>query len=461
VDILKNKNAKKKRCAILFSMNTLTTRIAPSPTGLFHIGSARTALFNYLFAKKMGGRFIVRIEDTDKERSKKEYEENILEGLKCLGLSFDDFYRQSEHKERHKELLLSLVKEGKAYLSKEPMKNDPEKMIEVVRLKNEGISLTFSDTVRGEITFETKELGDIVLARTIDDPLYHFAVVVDDYDEGVSHIIRGEDHISNTPRHILIMNALSFPIPKYTHLPLILSPDRSKMSKRHGAVAVSSYFEEGFSSTALINYLALLGWNAGNDKEMYSLSELIEAFSLEGIQKSGAVFSREKLEWFEKSHREKRKKEEVRADFLSAIAGHSLYSFFSSKEKALDDALLRFVIKGDFKKAVEEGEYSFYEKEISYSPSLLIPKKGDSVETKKHLQEILSFLGTIAEEAFLSDIIKKTLWDYAEKEGKGLVLWPLRVALSGKEKSPDPFLISESIGKEKTKERIENALLLL
>ena len=195
-------------------MASFVTRIPPSPTGRLHIGTARTALFNYLFARHYGGTIVFRSEDTDRARSKKEYEDEILEGLTWLGLSWDTFSRQSEHAERHRELLEKLVKEGKAYVSKEPAQAEPEREVEVVRLKNPGRDVTFHDEVRGDITFHTGELGDFVIARATNDPLYHFAVVVDDMDAGVTHVIRGEDHISNTSRQILIQEALKASSPK-------------------------------------------------------------------------------------------------------------------------------------------------------------------------------------------------------------------------------------------------------
>ena len=271
------------------------TRIAPSPTGFLHIGTARTALFNYLYARKMGGTFVVRIEDTDRARSTKEYEDDILAQLAWLGLSGDEFYRQSERAGEHQKALEGLVASDKAYLSKEPAKDDPTRTVEVVRLRNPGKPVTFIDVVRGEITIDTADLGDMVIARSLTDPLYHFAVVVDDEFAGITHVIRGEDHISNTPRQILIQEALGYERPIYAHLPLILAPDRTKMSKRRHATSVADFAKRGYTKEALINFLALLGWNPGNDKELYTEGELLAAFTLEHIQKGGAVFNEEKL----------------------------------------------------------------------------------------------------------------------------------------------------------------------
>ncbi|MDR3571332.1 MAG: glutamate--tRNA ligase family protein, partial [Candidatus Pacebacteria bacterium] len=191
----------------------IVTRIAPSPTGYLHFGLARTALFSYLYARKHNGEFVLRVEDTDAARNKPEYEADILEQLQWLDLDYDRSYRQSEHVERHRELLHELVEKDLAYISKEPAKDDETKTVEVVRLRNKGERVTFTDMIRGEISFDTAELKDFVIARSIDDPLYHFAVVVDDHDEDVTHVIRGDDHISNTPRQILILRALGFEIP--------------------------------------------------------------------------------------------------------------------------------------------------------------------------------------------------------------------------------------------------------
>ncbi len=277
-------------------MTAVVTRIPPSPTGRFHIGTARTALFNYLFARHEGGHVILRSEDTDRTRSKKEYEDEIIAGLTWLGITYDSFSRQSENTARYRELLEKLVREGKAFISSEPAKDDPARLVEVVRLKNPGVQVTFADLIRGDITFDTTELGDFVIARSLDDALYHFTVVVDDMDAKVSHVIRGEDHISNTPRQILIQEALGAPRPAYAHLPLILDDRRAKLSKRSGtATSVMDYKDEGFLPEALVNYLALLGWSPGDDREHFSLAQLVEEFSLDHVQKSGAAWSREKL----------------------------------------------------------------------------------------------------------------------------------------------------------------------
>ena len=310
-------------------------RIAPSPTGPFHIGTARTALFNYLFAKKYNGIFILRMEDTDIERSKKEWEEDIIEGLKWLGLMWDEGplpdgegyignygpYRQSERQEIYKKYIQKLLDEGKAYycfcspeeleakrqyfmsigqppryngkcrnLSEKEVKEYLEaKKPYVIRFKNPNKKVVFDDLIHGKIESDSSEFGDIVIAKDQTTPLYNLAAVIDDFEMKITHVIRGEDHIPNTPKQILLYEALELKPPKFAHLPLILGPDRSKLSKRHGAVALREYRKEGFLPEALINFMAFLGWNPGKEREIYSLNSLIKEFSLARCQKLSLI----------------------------------------------------------------------------------------------------------------------------------------------------------------------------
>src|SRR3989344_1804142 len=281
-------------------MTPVVTRFPPSPTGYFHIGSARTALFNYLFAKHNGGKMVMRFEDTDRERSKKEFEKDILEGILWLGLEHDgDVLRQSERTDIYRERLATLIKSGHAYEAEESTTEAGKK---VIRFKNPNVRVTFTDLIRGQVSFETAELEDFIIARTMNEPLYNFAVVVDDYDMGITHVIRGEDHISNTQRQILMLEALGCERPVYAHLPLILAPDKSKLSKRHGAVSVNEYRAEGYLPEALVNYLALLGWNPGGQQELFSLQELVRKFDIAQDHKAGAVFDMEKLRWFNREY---------------------------------------------------------------------------------------------------------------------------------------------------------------
>jgi len=441
----------------------VVTRIAPSPTGLFHIGTARTALFNYLYAKKYGGTFLVRIEDTDRVRSKPEFEEDILSGLAWLGIAHDgDIVRQSDRAADgvYTRELERLIASGAAYVSKEPAKDDPSRTVEVVRLKNPGRTLTFHDEVRGDISFDTTELADFVIARSLTDPLYHFAVVVDDAEAGVTHVIRGEDHISNTPRQILIQEALGYQRPVYAHLPLILAPDRSKMSKRKGATSMVEYRARGFLPQAIVNYLVLMGWNPGTDQEVFTLDELIQLFSIEGIQKGGAVFDSEKLKWLNRQHRAKLPAREMEALFTGQLdeSYPDLRDLFVRCPLALEDVLERFATSGEFYDAVQAGEFAFYYEQPSVSREALVFKKDPHPEyLGTRLHKLTELLDGVDADHFTALKVKNAVWDYAEQEGRGNVLWPMRYALSGRDKSPDPFLIAEALGKEETLVRLRAA----
>ena len=446
-------------------MSKVVTRIPPSPTGHLHIGTARTALFNYLFAEHHKGQMIYRSEDTDKERSKPEFETEIIEGLQTLGITWSNetIYRQSERLDIYKKYIDQALKEGKFYLSKEPSKKNPEEEVEVVRLKNPNKEITFTDLIRGEITFDTTELGDIVVARAIDDPLYHLVVVIDDALMEVTHVLRGEDHISNTPRQILIQEALGFDRPEYAHLPLILASDKSKMSKRHGAVAVAEYLEEGFLPEAIVNYLALLGWNPGTDQEIFSMEELIEQFTLEGVQKGGAVFDRQKFLWLNKAHLEKKSDTE----FLD-MAKSALPKSLTSQESYSDERFMKLLpvlrerihIKSEITESAEAGDYyfAFSSPEVSLE---MLKWKNDSTarEALPRLEKLKELLNNT--EFNSVNTIKEAVWNYAEEVGKGELLWPMRVALTGKERSPDPFTVAYVIGKNETLDRIENAVVKL
>ena len=308
----------------------IRVRFAPSPTGFFHIGSARTALFNYIFAKQNNGAFILRIEDTDKERSKPEFEKDIIESLEWLGLKWEGkIHKQSERLDIYKKYLEKLLKENKAYYcfcsqqeleakkqeqmgrglaaqyngkcsklsQKEVEENLKQGKEYIIRFKTPFKKIKFNDLVRGKIEFDAKLIGDFSIARSIDSPLYNFVVTVDDFEMKISHVIRGEDLLPNTPKQILLQEALGFNQPKYIHLPLILGPDKSKLSKRHGAASVSEYKDLGYLPETLINFLAFLGWNPGTEKEVFSLINLIKEFSVEKIQKSGAILNIKRLDF--------------------------------------------------------------------------------------------------------------------------------------------------------------------
>ncbi len=435
----------------------IVTRFAPSPTGLLHAGTYRTALFNYLFAKQHDGKIILRIEDTDTARSKKEYEENILESLAWIGLTCDETYKQSERSDIYRKYLKKLVDEGKAYISKETIEKEGDRA-EVIRFKNPGKKITFTDLIRGEVTFDTTELGDFVIAKSFEEPVYHLAVVVDDFEMEITHIIRGEDHVSNTPRHILIQEAIGAPRPIYAHLPLVLGPDRAKLSKRKGALALSEYRNRGYLPAALINYMAFIGWNPGTEQEIFTLNELIRAFDITKIQKGGAIFDGEKLRWMNKEHLKKMPVHEFYSEIKKRITGSEKYKTRgwqlsdNTLEKITPLVVEKIEVFSDIGDIIEKGELDYifetptYEKE-----SLLWKKEPDVVAAKRHLEFTLATLSTLPEESFVTpDGVKASLWNYAEKEGRGNVLWPLRYALSGKEKSPDPFVLAMTLGKTET-----------
>lgn len=440
----------------------VTTRIAPSPTGLLHVGTVRTALFCFLYARGRGGEYIIRIEDTDRERSKKEYEDDILGNLAWLGLSGDSLYRQSERMHIYAPYLAELIERGKAYVSKEESKHTPGVKAEVVRLRNPGKTVSFRDEVRGLVTFDTAELGDFVIARSPTDPLYHFTVVVDDYEMRVSHVIRGEDHISNTPRQILIQEALEFPRPAYAHLPLILAPDRSKLSKRNSTVSIDEYRKRGYLPEAILNYMALLGWNPGGNDEIFTLEELTELFSIEGIQKGGAIFDSTKLNWFNAEHLKRYAPERQRqaiAPFIPASV-RELPGYSPEKlGKIIPGLVERIAVLSDVTTLWENGELDFYFARPSLDSNTLPGKNNATKEdTRAHLEHVHTLLSTIQETDFSEEAVKNAVWEYANEKGRGAVLWPLRCALSGKEKSPDPFSIAAVIGKDETLHRIEAAI---
>lgn len=439
----------------------IVTRFAPSPTGLLHGGNYRTAVFSYLFARKTGGTFILRIEDTDRARSKKEYEDNIIASLKWLGLEYDAFHRQSEYVRRHEECLRKLIANDNAYLSKEAAKDGSGTIREIVRFRNPRSKVSFTDLIRGTITIDTTELGDFVIARAINEPLFHLAVVVDDHDMGVTHIIRGEDHIANTPRQLLLYDALGFPRPTYAHLPLVLDASRAKLSKRRGAQPITYYRDEGYLPEAMLNFLAMIGWNPGTPEEIFTREELIAAFSIERIQKSSGVFNSEKLEWVNKEHIKRLTPESLEKELRSYLPGR----LFSAPQWS-DDRFRRIIPViaerithfGEIRTMAEAGEFDCYFYVPEYAPEKLIWKgEGTKEETRCRLGGIADRVGRIDIMQFTLDNVKDSVWDFAETEGRGKVLWPMRFALSGREKSPDPFQLAEIFGKDETLERLHRA----
>jgi glutamyl-tRNA synthetase len=468
-------------------------RFPPSPTGPVHIGTVRTMLFNYLFARKHKGEIVLRIEDTDKERSKQEWVDNIIEELTWLKITWDEGpdiggtfgpYKQSQRIDIYKTYLQQLLDDKKAYYcncSPQDLEakrqdqlsrgqapkydgtcRDKHNTSGTIRFNVAEKKVHFEDLIRGRVEFDMALMGDIVIAKDLETPLYHFAVVVDDYEMQISHVIRGEDHISNTPRQILLQEALGFYRPIYAHIPLLLNPDKSKMSKRAGDVAVSDYHNKGYLPEALINFMVLLGWNPGTEKEIFTLTELEKEFSLEKVQKAGAVFNIQRLDFINSYY--------IRQKTNNALAKLCLpYLNIADPNMKMVEKVIE-VSKPRMKTLSDISELAgfFFQETITYDKHLLpwqtmsereviaaleAAKKvltGAKKFDRKHLEELL------VREAELFNLEK----NYPLKN-KGFMLWPLRVALSGSKASPSPFEIAEILGREKTLQRIDQAIQML
>lgn len=431
----------------------IRVRIAPSPTGNLHIGTARAGLFNYLFAKKHGGTFIIRVEDTDKARSTKEFEQNMIDSFTWLGLTWDEFYRQSERTDIYKVYLQKLIADGFAYESQEEVKEEGQRA-SVIRFKNPNKAVTFTDMIRGEITFDTTELGDFVIAKSLEEPLYHLAVVVDDHEMKISHVIRGEDHISNTPRQILIQEAIGGALPLYAHIPLILSKDRKKLSKRDGATSLIDYRDKGYLIEALINFLAFLGWHPEGDKEILTMDELVQEFDIARVQKGGAIFDTEKLDWFNKEYIKKLSDESfvqiVHTESNLDITNPLLLNLIKERITVFSDIAPLLTPAGEFGSLVHDIELEDISKAIW--------KESTPDQTKENLLHVVSILESLSESDFNATSLKEKLWDYATQKGRGAVLWPIRYILSTQDRSPDPFTLMEILGKEKSLIRLHNGI---
>jgi len=451
-------------------MSSVVTRFAPSPTGLLQAGNYRTAVFSYLFAKHSGGLFILRIEDTDATRSKPEFEENIYETLAWLKLPAEKTYRQSEHRTRHRELLEKLVAENLAYVSKEAPKN-PGDRDEVIRFRNPGGVVSFTDVIHGEITTNVDDLGDFIIARSFNEPVFHFAVVVDDADEQVTHVIRGGDHISNTARQMLIQRALGLAEPLYAHLPLIMDSNHKKLSKRTGAKALTEYRDMGILPEALLNYIAFLGWNPGDDREYLSHDELIKAFDISRVQKGSAIFDEIKLFSVNQHWMRELSTEKFLAcmDFGNPISDVGFPKSYNSEILRKAVPLLQERAK-TLKEAREmlSGELSclFQEPKLDRDQLLAKEPKDRLGMTKMALESLLKPLKALPNDVS-AEAIKKSIMPIADAEeakgkgGRGAVLWSLRYALSGRERSPDPFTIIRIIRPEEAVSRIKKALAIL
>lgn len=434
----------------------IITRFAPSPTGQFHLGGVRSALYNYLFAKQNNGTYILRSEDTDKARSKKEYEDGFLELFKWLGLEPDQFFRQSERTEIYKKYLEKMIADGFAYVSKEEPKEAGERS-EVIRFKNPNKKITFNDMVLGEITVDTTDLKDFVIARSLEEPLYHLTVVVDDHEMKITHVIRGQEHVANTPRQILIQEAIGAMRPLYAHLPLIVNKDRAKLSKRDPEVIPAlEYRDLGYLPEAIINFMALIGWNPGGEQEVFSLQELIEKFDIGKVQKGAGAFNPEKLDWLNKEHMKQMPIETRNKEISERLKKNGYEKVPEKVYGIIFDHISKW---SDMDTMIGEGELAYYTTQPEYETEKLVWKDSDKETAKKHLEKVLEILQNAKSEDFLdSEKVKSLIFDYATEQGRGAVLWPLRYSLSGREKSPDPFTLIFILGRDESISRIQKAI---
>jgi glutamyl-tRNA synthetase len=460
----------------------VVTRFAPSPTGMLHIGGVRTALFSWLYARRMGGQFILRVEDTDLERSSAEAVQVILEGMKWLGLEHDQgpFY-QTQRFDRYKQVIGEMLEAGTAYhcyCSKEDldaMRADQQARKEkprydgrcrhgkgpgaasgnkpVVRFKNpeEGATIV-EDVVHGQVTFQNKELDDLIIARSDGTPTYNFCVVVDDADMGVTHVIRGDDHLNNTPRQLNMLLALGKTPPVYAHVPMILGPDGAKLSKRHGAVSVLEYQTQGYLPEALLNYLVRLGWSHG-DQEYFTREEMIAAFDVRDINKAASALNPEKMLWLNQQHL-------VRTD-PKRIIPHLQWHLKQLGIESNDEALLAGIIVAQRERAktlkeMAENSRFFFVEQVTLDPKAA--EKNLTAESKGLLGELRSRLANLTE--WQAPAIHAVLEGLAKEKNLGLgkIAQPLRVSVSGGTVSPPIDLTLTLLGQPRTLARLDRVL---
>jgi glutamyl-tRNA synthetase len=463
-------------------MSAVVTRFAPSPTGLLHIGGVRTALFSWLYARRMKGQFILRIEDTDLERSTPEAVKVIVEGMSWLGLEHDQgpFY-QTQRFDRYKEVIADMVKAGTAYhcyCSKEEldaMRADQQSRKEkprydgrcrhgkgpgtasgrppVVRFANpEDGATVVEDVVHGQVTFQNKELDDLIIARSDGTPTYNFCVVVDDADMGVTHVIRGDDHLNNTPRQMNMLLAIGKTPPVYAHVPMILGPDGTKLSKRHGAVSVLEYQDQGYLPEALLNYLVRLGWSHG-DQEYFTREEMIAAFDVRDINKGASALNLEKLLWLNQQHMIKAAPKDVVPHLRWHLARIGIYS--------QDDALLEGIVLSQRERAktlkeMAENSRFFFTEEVTLDPKAA--EKHLTADAKALLSELRTRFAAAAE--WTAPVVHAALEGFAKEKALGLgrIAQPLRVAVTGGTVSPPIDATLALLGQARTLARLDSAL---
>jgi len=462
----------------------IRVRFAPSPTGHLHLGGVRTALFNWLFARHHGGRFILRIEDTDRSRSTEEFINGILEGLRWLGLDWDEGpYRQTERSELYKQYAERLLAEGKAYYCYCTVEELEQKRLlaqqqgqipkydgtcrnrttpvpgrtPVIRFKTpqEG-ELVFEDLIRGKITMANSQLDDLVLVRSDGTPTYNFVVVVDDLTMNISHVIRGDDHLANTPRQIHLYKALGATPPVFAHLPMILGPDKARLSKRHGAESILAYRDKGYLPEALLNYLARLGWSHG-DQEVFSKEELIRLFDLTKVNKSPAVFNPEKLLWLNNHYMKTSSPERL----LPLLRDQLVRKGIVARVDELSEGLLLRVVKAlqgrskTLEEMAESARY-FFQEEISYVPEAA--EKFLQPDIAPPLEELSARLDQLEDfsEAGIEGVFSELVAKYQIKLVK--LAQPVRVALTGTTVSPGIYEVISIMGKERVVKRLVKAL---
>ncbi|MFA6537365.1 MAG: glutamate--tRNA ligase [Patescibacteria group bacterium] len=506
--------------------NNIRVRIAPSPTGFLHVGNLRTILYNYLFAKHEGGKFIIRIEDTDQNRFVEGAVENLLKVVDWAGIESDEGpyldekgkvqekgvfgpYFQSARLDIYKEYIKVLLEKGKAYycfcpkerldsLREEQTKNnlppkydnccrtlgreEIKKRLQanephVIRFKMpENKDVVFADEIRGSIVVNTKDLDDYVLIKTDGFPTYHFANVVDDHLMKITHVLRGDEWIASTPKHVLLYEAFDWQPPKFAHLPILLSKTKKKLSKRDGDTSVKDFIAKGYLKDAFLNFISLLGWNSGSEQEVYSINELIQQFDLAKVHKSGAVFDLEKLDWLNGVYIRQLSPDEFydlalpylqSADLLEQKNDQLIIHATGEKIKSTDLKGILTLEQIRIKNLSELAEalrfFFIKETDLNYEAKELVWKKSDSQKTKVDLQELSKILKKIKTEDWQLENIKKEINEFLLKNNldTGSVLWPMRYALSGRAKSPDPFEIAYCLGKKQTLARLEIAFAKL
>jgi len=466
----------------------IKTRFAPSPTGELHIGNAWTALFEYLFAKSQNGQFLLRIEDTDRERFVEGADKRIIESIKWLGIipeNVDSYFAQSSRLEIYQKHARQLVDDGKAYIctcSKERITQareeqqkagqppkypgycreagikfaDVEEGEYVVRLKMPKAGKTVvHDLIRGDVEFDLSLIDDQVLLKSDGFPTYHLAAIVDDHEMQISHVIRAEEWLPSTPKHLVIYEDFGWKAPEFAHLPMILAPDRSKLSKRHGATSVVEFKNLGYLPEAMINFMALMGWNPGDKitseyQEHFLLQDLVKLFNIKDVNKSPAIFDIEKLNSINEYYLRNKSTEELQ----------ELLKEFEVENPTDEEANL--IKRGGYKTVKEAADYINKIRQITeYDPSLLIFKKSDKETTTKGLELVFKEIENLQQ--FNDSTIQQLLSTVVENNSlsNGDVFWPVRVALSGEEKSPSPVELALILGKDKTLARIKKAISIL